>query len=252
MKFSAVACGLLLFGTLTSALAQSDLDRARNLANCLDGRYPALCKRSWLSSEEQRKVEVAERRENLKVCLTGRYPALCRKTRLTADEMKSVQLAERAENLKTCMTGRYKTVCKREMLTDLEKKHVLAAEAEENLKTCLSGRYPTLCDRALLTGAQRIQVQAAEKRAPTVKTTDGPATRFARRSGSSGCESGHWIDSVSSDGSIVKLEDGSVWQVDAGDTVDSSLWLPVSDIVACDDKLINTDDNESVGATRIR
>jgi hypothetical protein len=54
------------------------------------------------------------------------------------------------------------------------------------------------------------------------------------------------------DGKIIKLEDGSIWQVDDIDTIDSSLWLPVSDIVACDDKLINTDDNESVGARQIR
>ncbi|MFV9683819.1 hypothetical protein ACNFD4_14145 [Pseudomonas sp. NY15367] len=66
------------------------------------------------------------------------------------------------------------------------------------------------------------------------------------------CEDGHWIESVSSDGRIVILEDGSVWEVDAVDRIDSMLWLPVSEIVACDDKLINTDDGETVDAVRIR
>jgi hypothetical protein len=66
------------------------------------------------------------------------------------------------------------------------------------------------------------------------------------------CEDGHWIDSVSSDGRIIILEDGSVWEVDSLDRIDSSLWLPMSEIVACDDKLINTDDDEVVDATRIR
>jgi hypothetical protein len=56
---------------------------------------------------------------------------------------------------------------------------------------------------------------------------------------------------VSDDGEIVKLEDGSVWEVDGADTVDSALWLPTTEIVACDGKLINTDDNEKVSATRI-
>lgn len=65
------------------------------------------------------------------------------------------------------------------------------------------------------------------------------------------CEDGHWIRSVSSDGEIVVLEDGSVWQVDAADAIDSSLWLPMTNIVACDDKLINTDDGETVEAVRI-
>ena len=72
------------------------------------------------------------------------------------------------------------------------------------------------------------------------------------RFGSSGCETDHWIDSVSSDGGIIKLEDGSIWQVNVIDRITSTLWLPISDIVACDDKLINTDDNESVEATRLR
>ena len=66
------------------------------------------------------------------------------------------------------------------------------------------------------------------------------------------CEDGHWIESVSSDGRIVILEDGSVWEVDPVDRIDSMLWLPVSEIVACDDKLINTDDGETVDAMRIR
>ncbi|MEI9969815.1 MAG: tetratricopeptide repeat protein [Terracidiphilus sp.] len=68
----------------------------------------------------------------------------------------------------------------------------------------------------------------------------------------SGCETGHWVDSVSSDGEIVKLEDGSIWQVDSTDTVDSSLWLTTDDVTVCDGKLINTDDNSSVGAHRLQ
>lgn len=66
------------------------------------------------------------------------------------------------------------------------------------------------------------------------------------------CEDGHWIQSVSSDGTIIKLEDGSVWKVDAVDAITSMLWLPTTEIVACDDKLINTDDEEKVDATRIK
>ena len=65
------------------------------------------------------------------------------------------------------------------------------------------------------------------------------------------CEDGHWIKSVSSDGEIVVLEEGSVWQVDSTDAIDSALWLPTTNIVACDDKLINTDDGETVEAVRI-
>lgn len=70
--------------------------------------------------------------------------------------------------------------------------------------------------------------------------------------GYAGCESGHWVESVSSDGQIVILEDGSVWEVNSLDAIDSALWLPTTDIIACNDKLINTDDKEIVSARRIR
>jgi hypothetical protein len=62
------------------------------------------------------------------------------------------------------------------------------------------------------------------------------------------CDANHWIEAVMNDGSVVKLEDGSLWQVDSIDTITSSLWLPATDIVVCDDKLINTEDGETVSA----
>ena len=67
-----------------------------------------------------------------------------------------------------------------------------------------------------------------------------------------GCDEGHWIDEVLADGRIIKLEDGSLWEVDSIDTVTSSIWLPTSDIIVCDDKLINVDDKETVQARRLR
>lgn len=234
--------------------AQTDLQRAQNLSTCLSGKYPNLCKQEWLTPEEKKKVEVAERQENLKICLTGRYPSLCRKNKLTAEELEQVVAAEKRENLKTCLTGRYKSLCKKNLLTDSELKEVLVAERAENLRTCMTGRYASLCDRSQLTSDQLLEVKAAEKRASESQNQYAPRQKRApgRRPGLSGCESGHWVDSVSSDGQIVKLEDGSIWEIDPVDAIDSMLWLPTTDIIACDDKLINTDDNETVSAQRIR
>jgi hypothetical protein len=65
------------------------------------------------------------------------------------------------------------------------------------------------------------------------------------------CEDGHWIDAVPNDGRLIRLEDGSLWQVDSIDTVTSSIWLPVSDIIICGNRL-NEDDNETVHARRLR
>lgn len=71
--------------------------------------------------------------------------------------------------------------------------------------------------------------------------------------------SDHWIDSVLDDGNFVKLEDGSLWQISPVDTVTTSIWAGSTEItiIKLDNstypyKLINTDDNESVRARRVR
>jgi hypothetical protein len=41
-------------------------------------------------------------------------------------------------------------------------------------------------------------------------------------------------------------------EVNGTDTVDSTLWLEMEDIIVCDGKLFNTDDKTSVEARRIK
>lgn len=81
-----------------------------------------------------------------------------------------------------------------------------------------------------------------------------PAAPPARAAGAfhGSCESGLSVRSKADDGSIIILDDGSVWQVSGADTVDARLWLPAEEIVACDDKLINTDEKSTVEAQRIK
>ncbi len=233
--------------------AQTDLQKAQNLATCLSGRFPSLCHHGWLSASERAKVDDAERLENLKTCLTGRFPALCKRELLSPDEVHQVAEAEKRENLRTCLTGRFKSLCQKDLLSEAELQRVQNAERSENLRTCLTGMFPALCDKSLLTPEQRSQAATSELR---LSENSGKSSNLSSnhrvRSGSSGCETGHWIESVSDDGQIIKLEDGSVWEVDDVDTVDSALWLPTTDIVACDDKLINTEDDETVSAKRLR
>jgi hypothetical protein len=66
----------------------------------------------------------------------------------------------------------------------------------------------------------------------------------------SGCDSGHWVDSVSDNGDIVRLEDGSMWKVSDVDTVSTMIWLPTDDVAVCDNLLINTDSGDAVAVTR--
>jgi hypothetical protein len=255
MPWPLVAAVIGLIGLLLPDLAvgQTDLERSQNLATCLTAKYPSLCKRQWLTSEDLRKVEAAEHQENLRICLTGKYPSLCRREKLSPKEFEQTVEAARNENRRICLTGRYRTLCKKNLLTEPELKQVLVAERTENLRVCLTGLYPQLCDKSRLTQEELSRVAVAERQAAEARSQRaGAPRRGSGRSAASGCEAGHWIDSVAADGGIIKLEDGSIWEVDAVDVIYSMLWLPITDIVVCGDKLINTDDNETVAARRIR
>ncbi len=80
----------------------------------------------------------------------------------------------------------------------------------------------------------------------------GTPNRKKTRQPANVCEDGHWIQSIAGNGEIIKLEDGSIWQVDIIDRVTTSIWLPISNITICGSYLINTDDGEKVSATRIK
>lgn len=61
-----------------------------------------------------------------------------------------------------------------------------------------------------------------------------------------------WIKSKSSDGSVIVLSMGSVWEIDSMDRIDSMLWLPVDDVLVCDEGyIINTGSGEKVGARQL-
>lgn len=63
----------------------------------------------------------------------------------------------------------------------------------------------------------------------------------------------HSIRAKSDDGSILTLDDGSVWEVDSYDRYDSRLWMRMDNVILLDDSIINTDENnEKVGVKRIQ
>lgn len=68
---------------------------------------------------------------------------------------------------------------------------------------------------------------------------------------------GHWISKNIDGGAMIILEDGSIWQVNPYDKLNTMLWLPVSNITVTNVKsgqngynyqLINTDDGETAHA----
>ena len=241
-----VLWGFWLFAISPCALAD-------NLSDCLDGRYPSLCNRTNLTPAQLKRINEAQHRANLQSCLDGRYPSLCDHGNLTIDEVDRVSKAEHVANLSVCLDGRYPPLCRHGDLTSGEADRVHKAEHAANLSVCLDGRYPPLCRHADLTADEQKRVGQVEAKHPqVVEQAHPPRVVRGRVRGASGCESGHWIESIMDDGNLIKLEDGTLWEVDAVDTVDSAIWLPVSDVVVCDGKIINTDDNETVHARQIR
>ncbi len=241
----------LLAVTLNAVSAFGATDQ-RNLETCLSGKYPALCDHGALTQEQLRKVRAAEYRENLAVCLTGKYPALCRHGDLIAEDRPRVAAAERRANWETCATGKYPALCNHSLLTADEARKVMSAEAAENRRICLDGRYPALCNHSRLSAedlktTRTVEAKAAASRPASPGSTVAPGGR-----GRSGCEAGHWIQEVSGNGKIVTLEDGSILEVDAVDTITSAIWLPISKVVLCGSTLIKTDDDESVSVTPLK
>jgi hypothetical protein len=202
-----------------------------NLSTCLDGRYPVLCDHTVLKPDEKVRVQAAERNANYSTCLIGKYPALCRHQDLTSDEHKQVVLAEHRENLATCLIGKYPALCRHNDLSADESILVKAAELRENYAICISGRYPALCAHDKLSSDQRVAVAASEKQNKIVTNSRAtPAVGTRHAGGSYYCDSGHWVEEVMSDGEIVKLEDGTLWEISGGDQVDTALWLPTTEI----------------------
>lgn len=79
------------------------------------------------------------------------------------------------------------------------------------------------------------------------------ASRLSSTGVYAGLGGGHWISNTGSDGAIITLEDGSIWQISSVDQVDTALWLPTTSITVIKSRspigdykyeLINTDDNE--------
>jgi hypothetical protein len=69
--------------------------------------------------------------------------------------------------------------------------------------------------------------------------------------GASPCVSGHWIHKVESGGRFVALENRTYWRVDPGDSPIAALWLPVSNVTICGDRMINVSEGHSVHVAEV-
>jgi len=91
-----------------------------------------------------------------------------------------------------------------------------------------------------------------------INISNGSGSKPKPQSGGySGGSRGHWIQRNVDSGSMIILEDGSIWKIDPMDKINAMLWLPISNIAIVtsdggspgyDYLLINTDDVEKAHA----
>jgi hypothetical protein len=168
---------------------------------------------------------------------------------VSKDEIKIIQIA-----LKTL--GHYsgdpdgimgditkKALKKFQKSNELEESGSVDADSALSLSKKITKMFPNNSDALNLSIAL---LNIAKRR---INGTIGtPSTNY-----STGCDSGHWVSSISNGGEIVILEDGSVWQVDSIDTIDTSLWLPTEEITVCNgNTMINTDNSDKVGVSKLK
>jgi hypothetical protein len=114
----------------------------------------------------------------------------------------------------------------------------LAASAEEAERSLAAEQAAR--EAAKAEGIRSIeQLEAAKKREAIEAAGDQtPADP-------DGCQD-HSISSLADDGRLVVLDDGSVWEVDLVDTVDSALWRKGEGVLLCGLRMINTQSGERV------
>lgn len=99
--------------------------------------------------------------------------------------------------------------------------------------------------------------------APAYSSTPQPSRRSSRASSGrayAGTGREHWIRENIDSGTMMILEDGSIWELDPYDKFEAMLWLPATDITVIESNdgspgydylLINTDDGEKAHAKLI-
>jgi len=112
-------------------------------------------------------------------------------------------------------------------------------------------------------GEYHLWSEEKAKEAPSIRDTSTKRQVVPSRSKRatqvySGVGSGHWVSENIDGGRIIKLEDGSLWEISPIDRIDTMLWLPTEDITVVESdnplypyKLINTDAGDAVEAKLI-
>jgi len=239
--------------------------------------------------ERMEKTE-RERAQNLETCLSGRSPETCKKHLLRPGEVKEAERAERRENARNCLGGGSKSKCKKSLLTQSEREEML--EAEKAAAPAVKAPTPAPAPPAAAKTPTPVPAPAAvvpappaaKAPAPPVAATVAPAqptskppvatpaqpaakapataapaqpaakasTSASAPGAGTNCKAGHVVETVSQNGRLVTLGDNSLWKITGAKGVDPNRWLAGTNIVACDDRLTNSDDKETVTATRSR
>lgn len=280
--FAVLAASPGMAQTALEKMQQVEAARAQNLEVCLSGRSPETCKKHLLRPGEVKEAERAERRENARNCLGGGSKSKCKKSLLSKSEREEMLEAEKAANLETCLSGKTPSLCNKSLLTKEQLSQVQALEKPAKAATPAAAKAATPIAAPPAPVSAPAAAPAAKAPAPAPVPAAAPAAKAATPAPSGktapaatpaqpagkaaptaavpatltspgkNCKSGHVIEAVSENGRLVTLGDTSLWKITGAKGVDPNRWLIGSNIVACDDRLTNNDEKETVTATRSR
>jgi hypothetical protein len=261
-------------------LRVDEIERQENQRLCLTGKTPDKCDRALLSLRDIQQTIVAERRENLKNCLLGpggdRRP--CRRDWLSEPEVKRVEATgklppearpvsaglpvepvqptaaqtptpqpapfpARPERLGGPVTPPPVPTVVPPQPVFIEVPPAPPVARKESAKVAEKAAKLRAAKAAAAASASR-EARAARSKAASPTAARKPDSPYAH------CNAEQFIETLSSEGRVAELEDGSIWIIALRDSEKVLSWETPAHVVACPTELINTENGQSVQARR--
>lgn len=134
---------------------------------------------------------------------------------------------------------------------------ILSDKTKEAFALYLATKNYPQTEAGIRQGLMSLVMDVLNKQPPTADSLQIAAGLYQKLmvgagTSNGGCIDGHWISSVMASGKLVKLEDGTIWEVDPIDRIHTILWLPVDGILVCGQTLIKTSSGVKVRAKPIK
>lgn len=102
----------------------------------------------------------------------------------------------------------------------------------------------------MMTSADLVAAEPAVAPVSVVSEDEAVSTLFADLV--AGCQEQRWLRTIQHQGRDLQLDDGSLWQVDSVQALDTVSWTPTDPIVVCHSDLTDTTEHQLVHARLVQ